>query len=251
MERALSIAQTQILHRRIELKTPPRSSVAEAIVEPPMAYVEEVIPEEPIQDPPEHLLFTVPDNWDPPSDFRAEASMPVTKKQHDGENELTQEEFSTCFIEEEIPEETTSQTVDPEAGATLDESERSEGAGREADLKRPGEAASSEPVEMHQGETTREGGTVFMPPPISSMQNQWRVPPPLLHPDLLDLIFDLRSQMADHVHRGTLMGQRLDMLFDAFSNAPPGRRCPTCLQFFVIPAKEHAQDMDATSDATG
>jgi hypothetical protein len=30
---------------------------------PPMAYVEEVFMEEPIQVPPEHLLFTLINNW--------------------------------------------------------------------------------------------------------------------------------------------------------------------------------------------
>jgi hypothetical protein len=39
----------------------------------PMAYVEEIVPEEPIQVPPEHLLFTVPDNWDLPTCFLEEA----------------------------------------------------------------------------------------------------------------------------------------------------------------------------------
>jgi hypothetical protein len=33
---------------------------------PPMAYVEEIAPDESIQNYSENLLFTVPDNWDPP-----------------------------------------------------------------------------------------------------------------------------------------------------------------------------------------
>lgn len=37
-----------------------------------MAYVEEVVPEEPIQDPPKHLLFIIPDNWDSPTCFMDE-----------------------------------------------------------------------------------------------------------------------------------------------------------------------------------
>jgi hypothetical protein len=45
-----------------------------------MAYVEEVFPEEPIQVPPEHLLFTVPDNWQPPSNFLEEATMAATEE---------------------------------------------------------------------------------------------------------------------------------------------------------------------------
>jgi hypothetical protein len=49
-ERALSMAQTQLVHRARRLRTPP------------MAYVEEVFLEEPSQAPLEHLLFNVPDN---------------------------------------------------------------------------------------------------------------------------------------------------------------------------------------------
>jgi hypothetical protein len=40
---------------------------------PPMACVEEIVLNEPIQVPPAHLLFTVPDNWDPPTCFVDEA----------------------------------------------------------------------------------------------------------------------------------------------------------------------------------
>jgi hypothetical protein len=44
-----------------------------------MAYVEEVIPKEPLQIPLESLLFTVPENWQPPSNFSAEATAPATR----------------------------------------------------------------------------------------------------------------------------------------------------------------------------
>jgi len=66
---------------------PLRASIQEAILEGPMAYVEEVISEEPFQVPPEHFLFTVPDNWNPSSDFREEASIPATAKQQGREQE--------------------------------------------------------------------------------------------------------------------------------------------------------------------
>jgi hypothetical protein len=55
--------------------------------------------------------------------------------------------------------------------------------------------------------------------------------------------------MANQIHHGILMGQRLDMLCDAFSNMSIGRRCPNCEQIFVMPAKKNAQDGDATYDA--
>jgi hypothetical protein len=58
LERALSIARTQ------RIQAARRGGMVRS---PPMAYVEEVIPEEPIQIPLESLLFTVPENWQPPS----------------------------------------------------------------------------------------------------------------------------------------------------------------------------------------
>jgi hypothetical protein len=80
MKLVLSMARTQIVRRRIVFRTPPRASVEEVIPEGPMAYVEETITEEPFQVPPGHFLFTVPDNWNPPSDFREETSMPAIAK---------------------------------------------------------------------------------------------------------------------------------------------------------------------------
>ena len=55
----------------------------------------------------------------------------------------------------------------------------------------------------------------------------------------LALLFDLRGHLSDLEHRALLMGQRMDMLFDAFSNAPAKRRCPLCAQAFAIPAFQH------------
>jgi len=71
---------------------------------PPMAYVEDIFPEEPIQAPPEHLLFTIPDNWNPPTCFPGEAELKAigtlqSHKKDDHTNEST-----TCYVEEEITE---------------------------------------------------------------------------------------------------------------------------------------------------
>jgi hypothetical protein len=66
----------------------------------------------------------------------------------------------------------------------------------------------------------------------------------------LELLFDLRGQMADQVHRVLLMSQRLDMLYDMFSNAPTGQKCPTCAQLFVMPARGGEQE-DEANMATG
>jgi hypothetical protein len=71
LERALSIARTQRTQAALN---------REKVRSPPMAYVEEVIPEEPLQFPLESLLFTVPENWQPPSHFSAEAIAPATDR---------------------------------------------------------------------------------------------------------------------------------------------------------------------------
>jgi len=76
------------------------------------------------------------------------------------------------------------------------------------------------------------------------MQTPWHDLPPLLHPDLLNLVFNLRSQMVDHTYHGTLMAQRVDMLFNAYSNTLSGQICLTYLQHFVIPST-----LEATLDA--
>jgi hypothetical protein len=73
---------------------------------PPMAYVEEVTLEEPIQIPPESLLFTVPENWQPPSNFPEEDTQSATTTHHETNTMAEKmEEFHIFYIEEEFPEE--------------------------------------------------------------------------------------------------------------------------------------------------
>ena len=52
----------------------------------------------------------------------------------------------------------------------------------------------------------------------------------------LSLVFEFRGHMVDLEHRALVMGQRLDVLFDAYSDAPARRKCPLCAQSFAIPA---------------
>jgi len=73
--------------------------------------------------------------------------------------------------------------------------------------------------------------------------------PPLLHPEHLQLIFEVRSLVDDQLFRAVCVGQRLDMLYAAYSNATPRQQCPTCSQPFAIPAssgkaKEAHEDSD-------
>lgn len=70
----------------------------------PMAHLEEVTPEEPIQIPPESLLFTVPENWQPQSNFSVEDTKPATAAYHDTST-MEFPEVQICFVEEEFSEE--------------------------------------------------------------------------------------------------------------------------------------------------
>jgi hypothetical protein len=65
-----------------------------------------------------------------------------------------------------------------------------------------------------------------------------RSPPPspqLLHPEHLELIFEMRSLVDDQAFSAMRLSQRLDMLYAAYSKATPRRQCPTCAQPFVFP----------------
>jgi hypothetical protein len=112
---------------------------------------------------------------------------------------------------------------------------------------------TGEAVEGLHG-TMMEGGEVFVSPPIWIVPEPWCAPPPFFHPEQLELVFDLRSQMADQVHHGTLMHQHIDMLYEAFSNAPKGKKCLTCAQPFFPVDSEWTTQQDpgeATSGANG
>jgi hypothetical protein len=60
------MARTQLVHRERRRRPPP------------MTYVEEVFSKDPIKAPPEHLLFTLPDKWQPPSMLLVETTMDAT-----------------------------------------------------------------------------------------------------------------------------------------------------------------------------
>ena len=71
---------------------------------PPMAHIEEIIPKEPIQVPPTHLLFTVLGHWNLPTYFPWEITQMATKNHQGsqrGEYQLVN--FPPYYIIEEIP----------------------------------------------------------------------------------------------------------------------------------------------------
>jgi hypothetical protein len=206
---------------------------------PPMAYIEEIIPDEPIQVPPAHLLFTVPENWNPPTCFPGEITQMATKNHQGsqrGESQLV--DFPPCYIIEEIP---TDLEAEPTAGAA--EIPPTEVPGRNEPVEDEATGLEGEPIGVSLEE---EGGIAPMPRPLSAMQEVGRVQLPLLHPDHLTLVFELRSMVEDLIHRTSLVSQRVDLLYDAYSDTQPGQRCPTCAQPFVLIAK--ADDKDGEGD---
>jgi hypothetical protein len=71
-----------------------------------MDYVEELIPKEPIHIPQESLLVTMPENWQPPSNFFVEDTKPTTAAHHDNNTmEEKIEEVHICIIEEAFSKE--------------------------------------------------------------------------------------------------------------------------------------------------
>jgi hypothetical protein len=76
LERDLSISQTQLITK---------------MTTPPMAFMEEEISKEPIQVPPDSLLYTISDAQDSPNTSIV-ATDPVTSM-----------EGATCIVQEELP----------------------------------------------------------------------------------------------------------------------------------------------------
>jgi hypothetical protein len=142
----------------------------------PMAYVEEEILEEPIQVPLESLLFIVSNDWQPPSHNPATTRAPSTM------------EGATCIIEEEflhLDSVASIQNMDSQVGT-------------KAEVFKAVEATNTLGVEV-------EDHLVLAPPPLTTLPDFCHAPPPLFHSEQLKLIFKLRNQMADQIHRDTLM----------------------------------------------
>lgn len=74
---------------------------------PPMAVVEEEIPEGGLESPPEHTLFMVPENWNPRSNFGLVSTPQMASgPRNQGDNSM-ERPYSTCYVEEEAPPEPT------------------------------------------------------------------------------------------------------------------------------------------------
>jgi hypothetical protein len=67
-----------------------------------MAYVEEMAPDESIQNCPEHLIFTVPENWNPPTAFGNKIKLPYPGISRRRKEEEQAEYFTTCYVQEQL-----------------------------------------------------------------------------------------------------------------------------------------------------
>jgi hypothetical protein len=179
----------------------------------PRTYVEEDLSIALPLDFSESRLFVVPDNWDPPASFGHTTPAPNLGDSPTPTN-APSAEFEACPVEEELPE----RIAAPQTQRTTPGYKKMEAE----------EALSECPADMQKQRTTpgQKDAEVERKSPPS---------PPFLHPEHLNLIFEVRSLVEDQIFRVVRVSQRLDMLYAAYSKATPRRQCPTCAQPFVIP----------------
>ena len=158
-----------------------------------MAYVEEITLEDTMQSYPKLPLFTVLDNWNPPTDFGLDDKLPPSSKLLGSKANSPEEHFTTCFVEEETPPNAT-------MGMTTQSLNRSEQTSKEATKPR------------HP----------------ASVDSHWQEQPPFTDSGYLTLIFDLRSLLDDQVFRLSCIDQWLDLLFMTHSRTLPKWQCPSC-----------------------
>ena len=54
--------------------------------------------------------------------------------------------------------------------------------------------------------------------------------------------------VEDLIHHTSLVNQRVDLLYNAYSDTQPGQPCPTCGQAFVLIAKSDDKDGEGDMD---
>ena len=65
-----------------------------------MAYMEDTALDKPIQNSPEHLIFTVLDNWNPPTVFGNETKLLDLGTSHSCREDEQGEDFRICYVKE-------------------------------------------------------------------------------------------------------------------------------------------------------
>jgi hypothetical protein len=101
----------------------------------------------------------------------------------------------------------------------------------------PEEMAQQNRQQEHQGGNVKESkdeADARKKAPLSSTPQDLQDQPPLLHPEHLELIFDVRSMVDDQIFRAIRINQCLDMIYAAYSNTSPRHQCPTCAQVYAI-----------------
>jgi hypothetical protein len=188
------------------------------------------------------------DNWQP-TDIKREENPPPAPETQAGSSlrGKIEEDFPTCYIEEIPCPENTSTALEPQA--------RDKTRGRLCEdiptcyveevpyMDEVSQRICA--VKVHHTDIAamdKDEASAEAKKGTSGEADTKGMHAPLLRAAHLDLVFELRGQMADQEHRALLMGQRLDMLLDAYSNAPANRKCPTCAQPFVIQAKAAWQE---------
>ena len=172
---------------------------------PLMAYVEEEISEEPIQVPSESLLFTVPEDLQFPN---------INTNSTNAQDSM---EGTTDIIEEELSEEFLHKAPSVSIQDKINKVEE-----------------EIEKVKEEVIGNVEENHPVLPPPPLTVIPEFNPTLPPLFNPKKLELIFDLRSHMTYQLHHDTITSHRINILFDAFSNAPEKQRSPTCVSPFML-----------------
>jgi hypothetical protein len=163
---------------------------------PPGTRVEEDLDLDLPSDFSESKMFTVPDNWDPPTSFVVPAALSRPTRLP-GSSAAPNDEYTTCMVEEDPP---------------------SSYIGLQASTEGPEVKETNKDVK----ETNKEPEVPASPSP--------------LHLEILQLIFEVHSLVDDQLFRAVCVSQHLDMLYVAYSNATPRQQCPTCSQPFAIPA---------------
>jgi len=170
-----------------------------------MAYVEETAPNEPIQNCPEHVLFTILDNWNPPMVFINETKLPALGTSHRCREDEQVEDFTIFYVKEEF----------------LGRSDENTNSTRRAPLgtktwqnSLPGGQLSRENVE-------KEGTHAQRTNPLSIVQKEWEDKPPHINQGYLELLFKTRSMVDDQIFIAIQIDHHLDMMYVAHSRASP------------------------------
>jgi hypothetical protein len=179
----------------------------------PMAIVEEEIPQDPPLEPLDSLLFSASDILEPPLTF--------------GHPPLVDDlatDLGGCPIEEELPTEV-QQEDDLETTWVV------------SLLRKNFPLKFNRKMWLSLQATLHHRQLLFLASPRTWCLSQ----------EHLQLIFDMRRDVEEQLHRQTTLSRCLDVLFDALSSEPAKSRCPTCCQPFVFALRPTEDDGNSGS----